>query len=104
VQIAETITNARFAELLAVEAEGAAHQIQHALRKASRSAFLWLEEAATLVKQKRPLTELAGVGPYLEKIIRQWIVKPPLVPEPDAIRQNFFTWPQAQAILATRPD
>ena len=42
-------------------------------------------------------------GPYLEKLIRGWIKNPPELPKPSKIREGFFTLPQAQAVLATRP-
>jgi histidinol phosphatase-like PHP family hydrolase len=100
----ESLTNAQLSELFAVEAERAKHPIQRALRKAGRSAFFWPEEAARLVEENRSLTELAGVGPYLEKLIRQWILKPPRLPKPDPIREDFLTWTQAQAILGRQPD
>src|SRR6185295_18412187 len=99
----ESPTNAQLAEWLAREAEGAKHPIQRALRKAGRCAYRWREEAARVLLDKRPLTELEGVGPYLEKVLRQWIAKPPTLVVPDEIRQNFFTWTEAQAILASQP-
>ena len=66
------LDNATIAELLALEAENVSHFLQRALRKASRAAFLWLEEATLLIEQERSLTELPSVGPYLEKMIRGW--------------------------------
>jgi DNA polymerase (family 10) len=56
-----------------------------------------------LINEDRSLTEFSGVGPYLEKLIRGWIKNPPELPEPSKIREGFFTLPQAQAVLATRP-
>ena len=47
-----------------------------AFRRAARSAFLWPEEVSDLVAQNRSLTELRGIGPFIEKQIRQWIEKP----------------------------
>jgi histidinol phosphatase-like PHP family hydrolase len=74
--------------------------LQKALRRASRKAFLWPEEAAQLVKQNRPLTELAGVGPSLSRIITEWIERPPSLPNPPAIRRSFLTLPQAKEVLS----
>jgi hypothetical protein len=51
--------------------------LQKALRRASRRAFFWPEEAAQLIKEDRSLTGFSGVGPYLEKLIRGWIKNPP---------------------------
>jgi hypothetical protein len=58
----EFLTNSDIAELLATDAEAAKQPLQKALRRASRKAFLWPEEAAQLIQQERSLEELAGVG------------------------------------------
>ena len=93
--------NGELAELLSLEAGDAPHLVQRALRRAARSAFLWPEEARDLFAQGRSLSELAHVGPFLEKKIREWIegnVHPP--PGPD-IRAQFLTTTKARALLAT---
>ena len=90
------LTNSDIAELLAREAESAKHPLQRAFRRASRSAFLWSEEAAELVRRNQPLTTLEGVGPFLEKLLRKWVADPPLVPKADPLREHFFTWTKAQ--------
>ncbi len=64
---------------------------------------MWPEEAAVMVKEDRSLTELAGVGPSLNKIIRRWIDDPPDVPAPPEIRAHFFTLTEARAALAEQP-
>jgi histidinol phosphatase-like PHP family hydrolase len=97
------LRNSDIAELLAIEAESAKMPAQKALRRASRRAFLWPEEAASLVERGRSLTELESVGPYIEKIIIRWVEKPPAVPAPPEIRRQFFTMTEAQAILAKKP-
>ena len=73
----ETLTNSHIAELLAREAERAQMPAQKALRRGSRRALFWPEEAAALVEQGRSLTELPAVGPYLAKLIAGWIEKLP---------------------------
>lgn len=93
------LTNSDLSELLAVEADGASQPLQKAFRRASRKAFLWPEEANRIYAQGRSLTELPGIGPYLEKILRQWLERPPLVPNPPDIRKNFLTWTQTHSIL-----
>jgi|ERR1051326_3924172 histidinol phosphatase-like PHP family hydrolase len=98
-----TLTNSEIAELLAVAAETAKQPLQKALRRASRKAFLWPEEAAQLVEEGRSLEELAGVGPALNRIIRRWFHDPPDVPRPPEIRNGFLTLPQAQKILSAKP-
>jgi histidinol phosphatase-like PHP family hydrolase len=95
--------NSGLAELLARKAETAKMPLQKALRRASRKAFLWPEEAADLVREGRSLEELAGVGPSLSRIIHEWIEDPPAVPDAPEIRSGFLTFPQAQSVLAKRP-
>ena len=96
----KSLSNSDIAELLATAAESAKMPLQKALRRASRKAFLWPEEAAIIVEQGRPLVDLPGIGPSLDRIIRRWIEDPPDIPAPPEIRQYFFTLPQARAIVA----
>src|SRR5512133_2003835 len=97
------LTNRDVAELLAIEAQSAKMPAQKALRRASRRAFLWPEEASSVLQQGRPLTEFVGVGPYIEALIQRWMDKPPAVPERPPLRQQFLTITEAQAILAKKP-
>jgi hypothetical protein len=99
----DLLTNADIAELLAIKAEDVPAPLNRAYRRASRRALLWTEEASVLHRDGRSLTDLPGIGPYLEKIIRKWIEISPMVPEPEKIRKNFFTRTQARAILAKKP-
>ena len=95
--------NTNFAELLAEQAEHETGVLSRAFRRAARSAFLWPEEASDLVAQNRSLTELRGIGPFIEKQIRQWIEKPQRAKTPSAIRQDFLSLAEARRLLATRP-
>jgi len=52
------LTNSDIAELLAIAAESAKQPLQKALRRASRKAFLWPEEAAQIINEGRSLEEL----------------------------------------------
>ena len=97
------LDNAAIAELLAVASSKAKYPLQKALRRASRRAFVWPEEAADIHAAGRSLTELSGVGPHLERIIRGWLDEPPEIPEPPSIRTGFLTLPAARAILSHRP-
>lgn len=97
------LRNSDISELLATEEDSASQPLQRAFRRAARKALLWPEEASTLHHEFRSLTELPGIGPYLEKIIRRWLDHPPAVPEPPAIRQNFLTWTEARSILQRAP-
>jgi putative hydrolase len=98
------LPNSGIAELLALAADGAKMPLQKALRRASRKAFFWTEEAALILQDGRSLTELPAVGPTLSRIIRAWIEDPPTVPRPSEIRKHFLTAPEAKAILAKKPD
>jgi histidinol phosphatase-like PHP family hydrolase len=98
------LTNAEIAELLARAAEKARMPLQKALRRASRKAFFWEEEASRLVHQGRALTELPGVGPHLNRIILGWIENPPAIPRSPEIRNRFLALTKARAVVATRPD
>ncbi len=98
------LSNAELAELLARQAENARPPLTRAFRRASRRAFLWPEEASSLQKLGRSLTELQGIGPYLEKLIRTWFNDAPLPPSPPPLRSDFLTFTQAQTILAPKPE
>jgi histidinol phosphatase-like PHP family hydrolase len=99
-----SLSNSQIAELLALAAENAKQPLQKALRRASRKAFLWPEEAAEMVEEGRSLEELAGVGPSLNRIIRRWLADPPEdAPRPPEIRSGFLTLPAAHEILAADP-
>jgi len=93
-------TNAEIAELLSREASEASYVLQRAYRRAARSAFLWEVEARDLVAQKRPLTELAHIGPFLQKQIRQWIRQKQHPPRPPPLRKEFLTLAESRLRLA----
>src|SRR5438552_3496154 len=92
-------SNAEIAELLSREASEASYVLQRAYRRAARSAFLWEVEARNLVAEKRPLTELAHVGPFLQKQIRQWIRQKQHPPRPPPLRKEFFTLAESRLRL-----
>src|SRR5438045_8165316 len=93
-------TNAEIAELLSREANKASYVLQRAYRRAARSAFLWEVEARDLVAEKRPLTELAHIGPFLQKQIRQWIRRKQHPPRPPSLRREFLTLAESRLRLA----
>jgi hypothetical protein len=97
------LSNARVAELLALAADDAKMPLQKALRRASRKAFLWTEEAGNLVEEGRSLTEMPAVGPALDRIIRAWIVDPPEIPAPPQIRAGLLTLSEARSGLTANP-
>jgi histidinol phosphatase-like PHP family hydrolase len=98
------LPNTDIAELLAQHAERETGILSRAYRRAARNAFLWPKEVSHLVAQNRPLTELRGIGPFIEKQIRNWfdeaLRRPKSVP---ALRQDFISMAEARRLLAGRP-
>ena len=76
------LSNTDLAELLARQAERENGILSSAFRRAARAAFLWPEEVFHIAAQNRSLTELRGIGPFIEKQIRQWLDKPPHSKQP----------------------
>ena len=103
-RIHSVLSNTDIAELLAQQAERETGILSRAYRRAARNAFLWPEEVSHLVAQNRPLTELRGIGPFIEKQIRNWfdeaLRRPKSVP---ALRQDFISMAEARRLLAARP-
>lgn len=97
------MSNAGIAELLALAAEQSKMPLQKALRRASRKAFMWPEEAASILQDGRSLLELPAVGPHLARLISAWIERPPQVPRPPDIRRDFLTLTDARAELERKP-
>src|SRR5512132_23052 len=102
-RIQSVLSNTDIAELLAQQAERETGILSRAFRRAARSAFLWPEEVSHLVAQNRSLTELCGIGPFIEKQIRQWIEEPRRSKTAPAIRRDFLSLAEARRLLATRP-
>jgi putative hydrolase len=98
------LTNAQLAELLARAAENEEGHRQRALRRASRRAFSWPEEATRLLERGRPLTDLPAVGPWVARTVVSWIESPPEVPEPPLVRRGFLTLSRVRAVLADHPE
>jgi histidinol phosphatase-like PHP family hydrolase len=98
------ISNAQLAELLGREAEHSSGIRVRAFRRAARSAFLWPERAANLVASGRTLTELHGVGPFIERQLHDWIENPPRkTARSPVIRRDFLTLADAKVLLAAKP-
>lgn len=98
------LTNADLAELLARSAESEDGHRQRALRRASRAALTWPEEAFVLVDEDRSLTEFPSVGPWLARTILTWLESPPSVPEPPEVRRGFLTLSEVRSVLDANPD
>jgi histidinol phosphatase-like PHP family hydrolase len=99
-----TLPNRDIAELLARRGDETDGPRQRAYRRSSAAAFVWTEEAASLVADDRPLTELRYVGERLAGRIKGWIESPPDVPEPPPSRRAFMTLTEAEALLEDRPE
>jgi putative hydrolase len=97
------LANADLAELLARAAEAEEGHRARALRRASRAALLWLEEAAAAA-ERGALTELPGVGPWVAGIVEGWLEDPPPVPEPPAARRGFLTRAAARKLVEGHPE
>jgi len=98
------LSNTDIAELLAQQAETETGILARAFRRAARNAFLWPEEVSDLLAQTRSLTELRGIGPFIEKQVRQWIEKPHQAKTVPAIRRDFLSLAEARILLAARRD
>ena len=97
------LSNTNIAELLAEQAERETGVLLRAFRRAARSAFLWPKEASDLIGENRTLTELRGIGPFIEKQIQQWIEQPRRPKTVAAIRRDYLSFAEARCILAARP-
>jgi len=96
------LSNIDVAELLAQQAERETGILSRAFRRAARSAFLWPVEVSDLLAQNRSLTELLGIGPFIDKQIRQWVEKPRRAKTAPAIRRDFISMAQARRLLASQ--
>jgi histidinol phosphatase-like PHP family hydrolase len=97
------LSNTDIAELLAQQAERETGILSRAFRRAARSAFLWPDEVSDLIAQNRSLTELRGIGPFIERQIRQWIEKPRRSTTVPGIRRDFLSLAEARRLLSGRP-
>jgi histidinol phosphatase-like PHP family hydrolase len=103
-RIHSVLSNTDIAELLAQQAERETGILPRAYRRAARNAFLWPEEVSHLVAQNRPLTALRGIGPFIEKQIRNWFDEALRRAKSDpALRHDFISMAEARRLLAGRP-
>jgi DNA polymerase (family 10) len=97
------LTNAQIAELLARRGDETEGPRQRAYRRSAAAAFVWPEEAASVLAGGRPLTELSYVGDRLAARIAGWIEDPPEVPEPPPSRRSFITLADVLQTLDAHP-
>lgn len=95
-------TNAQIAELAAREAESAQGHAAKAFRRVSRKALGWSVEASAVAASGN-LRILDGVGPYLARVIGEWLQQGPKVPEAQPLRSGFMTYTEALRILDEHP-
>lgn len=99
-----TFTNGQLSELLAVASESheRGSNKEKALRRASRAALFWPEEAAGIVASGRELTTLPSVGPWLSGVLGEWLTSddPPEPVESPEVRRGFLTLAEVRATLA----
>jgi len=95
--------NASLAELLIREAEGAEGHRERAFRRAAHAAFMWPVEARELAESGHSLTALSGIGPSLERCLKEWLEKPPPDLKPPPMRSEFRTLAQARHLLSKNP-
>jgi hypothetical protein len=97
------LSNTNIAELLAQQAERETGILSLAFRRAARSAFLWPENIVDLAAQNRSLTELGGIGSFIEGQIRRWLDKPPRsIKKTPEIRRDFISLADARRLLAAK--
>jgi histidinol phosphatase-like PHP family hydrolase len=97
------LSNIDIAELLAQQAERETGILSRAFRRAARSAFLWPVEVSDLLAQNRSLTELRGIGPFIDKQIRHWLEKPRRAKTAPVVRRDFLSLAEARRLLAAKP-
>ena len=101
---ADAITNADIAELLARESERTEGRAAKALRRASRAALMWPEEAGRLRDADRPFTELRAVGPFTARFLSTWLREGTSVRERPPLRDGFLSYAQAREVVASHAD
>jgi histidinol phosphatase-like PHP family hydrolase len=97
-------SNRDLGELLGRAALAEEGHRQRALRRASRAALTWPEEAAALEEAGRSLTELRSVGPWVARTITAWLGDPPEVPEPPPERRGFLSVAEARSAVDAHPE
>src|SRR5436190_756832 len=71
---------------------------------AGAAMFGWTEQAAAVLERGGSLTELWRVGPWVARMLSEWIADPPEVPEPPALRRGFLTRADVDAALEGNDD
>jgi histidinol phosphatase-like PHP family hydrolase len=98
------VRNSELAELLAREADRHSDHRARALHVASARALLWPQEAAEIVAGGGSLTQLAGVGPWVARLIEGWFEDSPAIGEIPATRRGYITMAEALRALEGAPE
>jgi putative hydrolase len=98
------VRNVDLAEALAREADLHDEHRARALRRASRSALLWPEEAVDILASGRSLTLLPAVGPWIARVIEGWVEQPPELGDIAPARRGFISIAEAAAALKRAPE
>src|SRR3989454_79060 len=86
------------------ESERTEGRAAKALRRASRAALMWPEEAGRLRDADRPFTELRAVGPFTARFISNWLREGTSVGERPPLRDGFLSYAQAREVVASHAD
>src|SRR3989454_2895444 len=86
------------------ESERTEGRAAKALRRASRAALMWPEEAGRLRDADRPFTELRPVGPFTARFISTWLREGTSVGERPPLRDGFLSYAQAREVVASHAD
>ena len=93
-----TLTNRELAELLALESDRHEGNKQKAARRSARIALAWPLEAADVAEAGEKLTVLPSVGPWVARLILDWLEKDEEVEiDTDPLRTDFQTFAGAIA-------
>jgi putative hydrolase len=95
--------NRSVAEMFSTAAASAEGHLRRAFRRAARHALLWPEEARDLREAGRPLTDLTAIGPYLARILAEFLSEDREPPRPPPLRRGFLTMAHALRVLRERP-
>lgn len=98
-----SLSNGDLAELLWRAGDEETDHRRRALRRASRAARFWPEEARDLAEVGRSLTELRAVGPWVAARIHTWLDAPPELSSPDEARGGFLTLADVRRVLDADP-
>lgn len=96
------ISNSAISASLMEQADDESGHRRRALQRAARAAWLWSEEAHALLEAGRSLTELSGVGPWIEQRIMRAFERS-TEPANDPTRDGFLSIAEVNRVIALFP-